>query len=240
MIKYNRLPIGYQRLESITGDINLSFVDTGIPYSSDLKIECELEDNGWGSYAAYFGAYVNEQSPAFRLIYQGSNNNGGYFTVGSIASSSVAVNGLTPSTKHHIVLDKTGITLDGTFKANTSSTSSASISNTILIGRPNLPSSQPSSASSRLMTIYLFRIWDSGELVFEGIPCKRLSDNEIGLYDTVKKVLILPYYDTGSFVAGQEDDNADTIKRRFVTNNAKVAQEAEKVYLGSSLMLDNS
>lgn len=51
--------------------------------------------------------------------------------------------------------------------------------------------------------IYYFRLYKNGEVVFDGVPCYRRSDNVIGLYDLVSKTLLVNA-GTGSFVAGPD------------------------------------
>lgn len=198
------LPSGYKYVEYITGDTNWSFIDTGILYSSNLKVECELQDNQWASYGHFFGAYESESSPAFRFIYTNQAVAQGYCTSGQLASQSIQVGTGNIGSKRHIILDKNGIDVNGNYTANNKTISSGTINKTIMIGRTYAPATKPSSASTRTLTIYNFTIWNNGTLVFCGVPCIRISDNTVGLYDTVSKQLLQPYYPEGSFTAGPE------------------------------------
>ena len=53
--------------------------------------------------------------------------------------------------------------------------------------------------------IYYFKVWDSnGDLVSEIKPALRLSDNAIGMYDTVRDVFLENARDQGAFTLGNE------------------------------------
>ena len=62
------------------------------------------------------------------------------------------------------------------------------------------------SASSTIfssMKLYYFRIYDNNQLIRYFIPCYRVSDNEVGLYDLVND----EFYSnkgTGTFIKGND------------------------------------
>jgi hypothetical protein len=113
----------------------------------------------------------------------------------------------TIGSKKHIILDKNGININGTYSANNKSTSSSILNKNIIIGRTYAPSTKPGSASTRILKIYNFKIWNNNVLVFNGIPAMRLSDNTPGLYDTISNRLLQPYWPEGSFTAGPDKNN---------------------------------
>ena len=199
----NEFPNGYKLLEYIAGDTNWSFIDTGIQYNSNLKVECNLQDNEWKSYGAFFGAYDSESSPSLRLIYTNQQIAKGYYTAGSIASQSMEIGVDSIGSKRHIILDKDGVNVNGTYTANIRTITSASLNRNIMIGSTK-DGGKPGEASTRILKIYNFKIWNNNVLVFNGIPAMRLSDNTPGLYDTISNRLLQPYWPEGSFTAGPE------------------------------------
>ena len=52
--------------------------------------------------------------------------------------------------------------------------------------------------------LYYYKLYRDGNLIFDGIPAKRNSDNELGLYDIVNDVFYAKTAGHGSFKAGPE------------------------------------
>lgn len=53
------------------------------------------------------------------------------------------------------------------------------------------------------MKLYSFKIYDNGTLIRDFIPCYRVADNEVGLYDIVNNQFYTNQ-GTGSFTKGPD------------------------------------
>ena len=84
--------------------------------STDWEIFCEWKASAapTGSYAYVFGAYVDENTNAYRLITNGTSNVNYYVSSNSKAGSSIAVNNLATANTHNILMKNKSAVIDGT------------------------------------------------------------------------------------------------------------------------------
>ena len=69
-----------------------------------------------------------------------------------------------------------------------------------------------------------FRIIDNGQTVFDGIPARRDSDGELGMYDTVTKTFFTNI-GTGTFIAGYGIASTSYVQGMYeAINNSKMAK----------------
>ena len=179
----NPLPEGYIALENITGNSSTCRIDTGIQCNDNLEIECVFIDSNRISYGNFFGRYTDENTDALRLIYgQSSTGDGAIVSFNSKASSSANVSGVTPNTKHHIILNKQKFVLDDVITTLNLTQHGSTQEGTIIINGTNLTA----GSGTRTITWWAFIIRNTdGDVLFNGLPCKRLSDGAVGLYDQV-------------------------------------------------------
>lgn len=90
----------------------------------------------------------------------------------------------------------------GTEGINLTSKSKDQTSSMILFGAPNHENSvTPFGAYN--MKVYRLKLYENNALVREYVPCYRVSDNEIGLYELVNNVFY-PNNGTGTFNKGND------------------------------------
>ena len=195
------IPSEYQQVEYIesTGP---AYIDTGFIPNTNTKIDIEFETIALGTYGTIFGGEDNYSSNAFHL-YSSSNN----FDIGFGARYTAETIPYSLNTKYTLVMDKTGLTLNsttGTFSTNTISTN-----NSIFLFAVNRGTSKviDSNAQKR---IYYCKLYDNGTLVRNMIPCYRISDNVIGMYDIVNNTFYTNA-GTGTFTKGNNAPTPTTL-----------------------------
>ena len=231
------LPDGYTQLEYLESS-GTQYIDTG--YKANQKTEYEVKfsyskmidsSNGF-----VLGARISSTEENLSVtcdsgtIFVGRGNN-----YASINSSTIV------NQKYKIKVTENSIVKDGaTIGSTANDFEGTGTYNVRLFGCIN------NGVAYRTFSgkIYYCKIWDNGELVREFIPCKRNSDNVLGMYDKVNNVF---YTNSGSgvFTAGQEQkisldypakiktvgnninefdkDNANTLTAYLDINNFKIS-----------------
>lgn len=188
----NKLQNEYKRVEYIIGVGTGSVIDTGINGNNDnLRFVFCVEINEVRSYFGFFGNYVGESYDCWRLITMAiSTPNGFYFTRNRKASSSPGLYAMGTSDYTEkklyfdISIEKASSATDTDVYERFEETSAhGTVNNTnIAIGNNSVATGGSGTARTKW---HYFRIYDSGKLIRNYIPCYRKSDNKVGFYDTI-------------------------------------------------------
>lgn len=188
------LPNTYQAVEYIesTGP---AYIDTGVIPNTNSKIDIQFETIQKGTNGVIFGGEEAFGTNAFHL-YTNYNN----FDIGFGARYTAETIPYNINTKYTFIMDKTGFTLNGTpsipFSPNTITTTNS----VYLFAVHRATNVIDSNAQKR---IYYCKLYDNGTLVRNLIPCYRISDNTIGMYDLVNNVFYTNA-GTGTFTKGDD------------------------------------
>ena len=90
----------------------------------------------------------------------------------------------------------------GTFGRDITNKSENQVESMILFGLVN-EEENPIPISAYNMKVYRLKLYENNTLVREYVPCYRISDNEIGLYELVNNVFY-PNNGTGTFNKGND------------------------------------
>ena len=217
--KTSLLPEEYQQVEYIEST-GTQYIDTGFNGGNNYKIECKIQDNAVSKFvfSDYKDGTANENIGLYILtggsyaIFHTDNSNSLSFSYGNTTDISLA-------------LSSTGLAYTiGNNSGTISYTPTTNNGNIVLFRRGN---SDTYYSSTKL---YKFKIFNNqNNMVREFIPCYRISDNEIGLYDLVNNIFYTNS-GTGDFVKG----NNVTIP------NPDYPQEIQVVKGSNSIVISNN
>lgn len=208
-------PETYQKIEYLESS-GTQYINTGLHLSGE---NVEIEGNFYlinysSSYAAWFRQYSAEGKESFRIIRANTNNNSLYYVCGANASNSsaFAIQGL--DNLYNFKLLFNSLTING---------QTLSYSPSIGVGDSSKLYVFYSGTSGRF---YSFKVKDGQIQILNLIPCRRISDSTLGMYDTVSGTF-MKNSGTGVFIAGP-----DIVGETFVGNRKviKVFAEDEMVY----------
>ena len=175
-IRFSRLPIGYQEVEYIESP-SYQYIDTGFTVDSTCIIEYDFQYVSMvGGYNRIFGAR-NGNGNGLLNQRTTTDSDGGFYlecAVGAWSTSSTDFN------KHHMVLDSVNrklynngsVALDGFYIADN------------VEGTMYLFGTYEGGTNSNVR-FFSYSLIKNGSLVQKLIPCYRLSDGVIGMYDVV-------------------------------------------------------
>ena len=185
-------PMLYKELEYIEST-GTQYIDTGKNFASDVKIYMEtmylspLSSYGWGRNAG-----------SQEILWQ---NNMFYFGGGYSSTSQKVID-----TKYAYDLDFTAgamvAKINGAVVRETTNIYNASFANRIYLFALNSYGNNIEEYSGR---VYGFKYVNGSTLEQNLVPAKRISDNAIGMYDTVTDTFF-ENAGTGEFIAGPEVD----------------------------------
>ena len=201
---------GYTRLEYIQSS-GSQYINTGIAPTDETEAAIRLYSSGTSSWYV-FGA--RNGSGGTILFAQSGAQSGSKVSASINGSSAVASTNGTDwnrstdgasiysivlrtnngSASYSITNETKNKSYSNTFSYTTLGSQTAKIG---VLGYPG--ASNILSGTSR---VYSFRLTQSGALVFNGVPCKRNSDNAVGLCDMVTNTFF-GNVGSGSFVAGE-------------------------------------
>lgn len=169
--------------------------------STDWEIFCEWKASAapTGSYAYVFGAYVDENTNAYRLITNGTSNVNYYVSSNSKAGSSIAVNNLATANTHNILMKNKSAVVDGT-------TYSPTTEGTAIPSNKEMTLFSTTGSVFFKGRIYAFWAKKGGDYVANLVPAKRNSDNVVGMYDIIRR-RFFTNAGSGSFIAGAVFNN---------------------------------
>ena len=194
-----KLPSEYQSLEYIESN-GTQWIDTGIKGKSSIKIDTTLANKDltisthfMGSRESYMvnGIGISKQYDATLLSTRFAFGTEVY----DIQDSSGSIN---TEEINHYVLDKNGAYVNDTLMSNVNSSSFESNYNIYVFTANDGGNAHQQKSSIRL---YQLKLYDNNTIVREFIPCYRISDNIIGLYDIVNNAFYTNQ-GTGTFIKG--------------------------------------
>ena len=179
------LPSGYLELEYITTS-GSQYINTGFTSNANMSAEFKFEQlNQWKGESLLFGSAWSGNDVLMHL------NNGTSATLywgSGYASGTLALN--TPTV---VIVSKNKYVINGT-----TYTTSGTPSNWRVMMFGGI-----SSYYTAQVRLYYLKIWNSGTLVRDMIPCIRISDWKIGMYDKVNSVMYINARSTtDNFIAG--------------------------------------
>lgn len=191
-----KLPKEYTELQYIEST-GTQYIDTGININTttsryETKIKPSLVSGTIGIFGTRNYTSSNPSSMnvfiidgAFRLDWL---TGAGNYNVGNISSN----------TEYTISITR-GLATINDVDYTSEATTSIDSSHTFYVGNFNNAGSVYSNGFSG--KIYYSKLYNNNILVFDGVPCYRNSDNEVGMYDLVNDVFYTNR-GTGTFVAG--------------------------------------
>ena len=142
-------------------------------------------------------------------------------------STNYVVTGQSTLFRYKVKLDKNNLYVDGVLKNTWTYASFTTNYNALLFARK--VNSNGAIQERSKMRLYNCKIWDNGTLIRNFIPCYRISDNELGLYDLVNNVFYTNQ-GTGTFIKG----NIVGITEKIVNKNLADTSKTLYSYIGSS------
>lgn len=185
------LPSTYTQLDYLQST-GTQYIDTGFKPNNNTSIEMEIY-NSSTTDCFFYGARENVQVNAFSVVYLNSTSSVRF----DYGNSQVLMSG-TYNTTFTINQDKTKNYINNV-SASDSTANTFSCPVNLYLGTVNLNGT--ASTSMLKGYIYYAKIWDNGVLIRNMIPCKRNSDNVLGMYDLVNNVFYTNA-GTGTFIAG--------------------------------------
>lgn len=224
------LPTGYTELEYIishwTSSSAYSYIDTNIILNVNSRIETKFliptstSTTNYAIFGASNGSTYNTGECALFWNYSGGRM---FFepvkpTSNSTSSVLQQIN-CYPDRIYKVSYDKEYIDINSTLYAS-NWYSEYQGNRSLYIGATHR-SGSTGGWGSDLLQIYYTRVYNNGELIFNGIPAKKNSDNTIGMYDTITQ----SFFSSPSnvkFTAGPNLDltsySINFVKSSYVTN----------------------
>ena len=197
------VPSSYTQLQYIAST-GAQYIDTGVTLTSDNVVyEWEGRDDRTSGSATLFGGETSSGNKytgllfgnvASRKAYIGST--GGINTMNYVSSAGEFYTWVFSINSDHTA----SLSKDGNTVANVSWSGSLNKTQTIALFANHNGSNY---AEKNPAAFKYFKIYDNNNLVFDGIPARRNSDDELGLYDTVTGEFFTNA-GTGTFVAGPD------------------------------------
>ena len=197
------VPSNYTQLEYIAST-GAQYIDTGVTLTSDNVVyEWEGRDDKTSGSATLFGGETSSGNKytgllygnvASRKAYIGST--GGINTMNYVSSAGEFYTWVFSINSDHTA----SLSKDGNTVANVSWSGSLNKTQTIALFANHNGSNYAEKNSAAFK---YFKIYDNNNLVFDGIPARRNSDDELGLYDTVTGEFFINA-GTGTFTAGPD------------------------------------
>ena len=215
--KQGKLPSTYQQVEYIesTGS---AYIDTGIVPNTNTKIDIQFETIQRGNFGIIFGGEETYKDNSFHLY-----NSSGVFDIGfgSIATAFRTSIDYNSNIKYTLIMDKNGFDVNGA----TGTFPEPTISTTYSIYLFAVHRATNVTENNALKRIYYCKLYNNGTLVRDMIPCYRVSDSVIGMYDLVSNTFFTNA-GSGTFTKGSNAPTPDTpIDIEVVTGTQEVKVE---------------
>ena len=190
-----RLPVGYQQVEYIEST-GTQYIDTGINTNTttsryETKISPSLVSGTIGIFGTRNNTTANQSSMNVFII-------DGTFRLDWLNGAMGSSVRISSNTEYTISITR-GLATINNVNYRTGDTISIDGSYTFYIGSFNNVGSVYSKGFSG--KIYYSKLYNNNILVFDGVPCYRKSDNEIGMYDFVSNTFFTNA-GTGTFIKG--------------------------------------
>lgn len=185
----SKLPQGYTELSYIQGD-GASYINTGFKPNQSTVVRADIANNPSSVTCWIFGARNGTNVGAFGFLQYKGVYRADYGTETTNLSG-------TPTERFIIEMDKNVVKIDGAVVATAAVQTFATNYPIYLFANNNAGVSAGFSTTK----IYGCEIYTGGVLMLEFIPCRRNSDNALGMYDTVHGTF---YQNAGSgaFIGG--------------------------------------
>ncbi len=228
------LPEGYQELEYIEGMANVQYINTGIVPNSSMEIYIKAQNVETVTSSSYTPCGArNATYDGFDIFNGAQNCNVDWFgssvsdrwaiinTDGSVAANTI----IEFSCKNNLA----EVLLNGASKGTHQFTPASTVTTTIWLNGINNNGS-PATQNMYNGRIYRFTIKN----ICDMIPAKRLSDNEIGMWDKIRKQFFTNA-GTGDFTAGANiTDPTPTAPQDIWCNNGAIKAIRPIKYLEST------
>lgn len=190
------LPSGYTQLEYITFNF-YTYIDTGYKFTSEIaKIQFDFNMESYNSSGGQMGGQNAPFTTSALLIY----TNRLYVGNNTFPTANILSTG-----RHNVELSANSgvvtVMTDGQQTFSDTYTGSIQSTNSWPFGTYFTDSLNKIHGISG--NLYSLRLYDNNVMVFDGIPARRNSDSELGVYDTVTNTFFTNL-DTGTFVAGPD------------------------------------
>lgn len=173
------------------------YIDTGYRPNQNTKVYAKFQLTAIGANYP-FGSRSSSQSKICYVAGGASN-----WTLRFGATSSLAY-GVTDTELHEVEMSLAGVYFDKQFIGTTDQAEFTCDGNLYIFGM-----NQKGSFYSGKTLIFALRLWESGKLIHDYVPCYRNSDHVAGLYDNVTKTFHTND-GTGEFIIGSEVSSPST------------------------------
>lgn len=206
IVQNSILPSGYTQLNSIT-TTGSQYINTGLWLTDNFKAEIVGRFTSTTGTQCVLGATVRTSNATYRNIVLGKNASQYYVGNGSpwYQPNQTNSSATLDTTKHTFVVEITSsttkISVDGV--ENTATYESSSVEEDLYLFANNaiVAGGTSSVADFAQFEAESVKLYDNGNLTFNGVPCKR--GDIAGLYDTVSETF-MPSSGSSAFVAGSE------------------------------------
>lgn len=182
-----RIPSTYQELRYLGVNSGEPYIDLGI--TGNQKTKAEVTFSSVETLAScLFGYQANAVGITFNLSEKSNNTRFGAWAKVGFGFE------LFDGQKHVVEISQQGLYQDGTLVATPTN-------QTFTTGNLTLFKAEGAVTYGN-KTIYGCRVWNNGTLQRDMVPCKRLSDNTLGMYDLVSEQFFTNAASNSSFSAG--------------------------------------
>ena len=178
----------YQEVEYIEST-GTQYIDTGVKLSSNHKVEmiCKINSliSGNSSYP-FFGyrQFTGGVSGNNKFALWTNLNYNIAFNFGDVDTNFIS--GTSLRNKSKIIFSKSGYYFNDTYIADTSTIEFQNTDTSVIFAIKQADAPTDLLNRGVLMDLYSLKIWSGDTIVRYFIPCYRISDNVIGLYDKVE------------------------------------------------------
>ena len=203
-----RLPSGYAELEYIEST-GTQYIDTGVTITSTMAVEADARFTEIVKQARIFGNLCGTGYLNFSVYINGAGSGNWASAMQDDVGDWVSANVVANKDRHVHKLDCTSSTrkysLDGVDKGNAHPAVTKSTNGSLYL----FASHDETTEYFASMRLYSCKIYDSGIVVHNYVPARRLSDSALGLYD-LEAGSFLANAGTAEFLQGPEIPNPPT------------------------------
>ena len=234
----SRLPTGYTELESIS-NTSASYIDTGYIPNTDTQLSIVANiHRGTTSWQTLFGARdaINPGGTEYAFFVRLNDNYNFYPRI--TGDTYTYMPNQTYDEKIEISIIGTTATVvkqNGTSYSYTQTGSLSNLSTTLAIFALH---NQTGYVDNGIIDLYSFKIYENNVIVKEFVPCKRNSDDVIGLFDIINNVFYTNQ-GTGSFTAGRVV-TLTSINVKYGNGLTLNASNEVEVNVGDGLFIDST
>lgn len=198
----SRLPTGYTELENIS-NTSASYIDTGYIPNTDTQLSIIANiHRGTTSWQTLFGARdaVNPGGTEYAFFVRLNDNYNFYPRI--TGDQYTYMPSQTYDEKIRININNTTVTItrqDGSSYSYTQTGSLSNLSTTLAVFALH---NQTGYVDNGIIDLYSFKIYENNTIVKDFVPCKRNSDDAIGLIDIINNAFYTNL-GTGTFAAGR-------------------------------------